>query len=123
MEKSNTFKGLIVWQKAHQLVLSIYKATKQFPKEEIYALTSQVRRASVSIAANIAEGYKKKTIPNKLNFFNISEGSLEEVKYYILLAKDLEYISEIASIELDDLADEVGRLLNGYSKSVANYKP
>lgn len=119
MEKSNTFKGLIVWQKSHLLVLAIYKATKNFPKEEIYALTSQVRRASVSIAANIAEGYKKKTIPNKLNFPNISEGSLEEVKYYILLSKDLEYINEKTANELDNLADEVGRLINGYSKAVS----
>ena len=119
MEKTNTFKGLITWQKAHLLVLSVYKITKTFPKEEVYALTSQIRRASVSIAANIAEGYKKKTIPNKLNFFNISEGSLEEVKYYIILSKDLEYINEKIAIELEAQADEVGRLLNGYSKSVS----
>jgi len=118
MEKSNTFKGLIVWQKAHLLVLSIYKATKHYPKEETYALTSQIRRAVVSIAANIAEGYKKKTNPHKLNFLNISEGSLEEVKYYIPLSKDLEYINEITANELDNLADEVGRLIHGYSKSI-----
>ena len=119
MEKSNTFKGLIVWQKSHLLVLSIYKATKNYPKEEVYALTSQVRRAAVSIAANIAEGYKKKTTANKLNFLNISEGSLEEVKYYIVLSKDLEYINEKTANELDSLADEVGRLIHGYSKSVS----
>jgi four helix bundle protein len=93
--------------------------TKNYPKEEVYALTSQVRRASVSIAANIAEGYKKKTTPNKLNFLNISEGSLEEVKYYILLSKDLEYINEKTANELENLADEVGRLIHGYSKSVS----
>lgn len=68
MEKTNTFKNLIVWQKAHELVLNIYKETKKFPKDEVYALTNQLRRASISIAANIAEGYKKKTIPNKINF-------------------------------------------------------
>lgn len=77
MEKSNTSKGLMVLQKAHLLVLAIYKVTKNFPKKEIYALTRQVRRASVSIAANIADGCKKKTIPNKLNFLNILEGSLK----------------------------------------------
>jgi four helix bundle protein len=119
MEKTTSFKGLIVWQKAHLLTLSIYKVTKNYPKEEVYALTSQVRRASVSIAANIAEGYKKKTTPNKLNFLNISEGSLEEVKYYILLSKDLEYINEKTANELENLADEVGRLIHGYSKSVS----
>lgn len=99
MEKSNTFKGLIVWQKAHLLVLSIYKVIKNFPREEIYALTSQVRRASLSIAANIAEV------------------SLEEVKYYIVLSKDLEYENTVS--ELDILVDKVGRLINGYSKSVS----
>lgn len=64
MEKTHSFRDLIVWQKAHQFVLEIYNTTKQFPKEEIFALTSQVRRAAISIAANISEGYKKKTIPN-----------------------------------------------------------
>jgi four helix bundle protein len=118
MGNANSFKGLIVWQKAHLLVLAIYKATKNYPKEEVYSLTNQVRRAAVSVAANIAEGYKKKTTPNKLNFLNISEGSLEEVKYYITLSKDLEYINEKTATELDSLADEVGRLLHGYSKSV-----
>lgn len=87
MERINSFKDLIVWQKSHQLVLAIYSITKTFPKEEIFSLTNQLRRASVSIAANISEGYKKKTIPNKLNFINIAEGSLEEVKYYIHFRK------------------------------------
>ena len=122
MEKSKTFKGLIVWQKAHMLTLEVYKVTKNYPKEEVYALTSQIRRASVSIAANIAEGYKKKTTATKLNFLNISEGSLEEVKYYILLSKDLEYINTNKANELDNLADEVGRLINGYYKSVSTNK-
>lgn len=120
MEKSNTFKGLIVWQKAHLLTLEIYKVTKNFPREEVYALTSQIRRATVSIAANIAEGYKKKTTASKLNFLNISEGSLKEVKYYILLSKDLEYINANKANELDSLADEVGRLINGYYKSLSS---
>ncbi len=68
MERTHSFRDLIVWQKAHQFVLSIYTSTKQFPKEEIFALTNQVRRAAVSIAANITEGYKKKTIPSQLNY-------------------------------------------------------
>ncbi|MCK6648926.1 MAG: four helix bundle protein [Bacteroidia bacterium] len=122
MEKTNTFKNLIVWQKAHELVLNIYKETKKFPKDEVYALTNQLRRASISIAANIAEGYKKKTIPNKINFLNISEGSLEEVKYYIILSKDLEYISNSKADEFEKLCDEIGRLINGYSKAILNKK-
>lgn len=120
MEKTRTFKELIVWQKAHQLVLNIYKITKDFPKEEVYALTSQVRRASVSIAANIAEGYKKKTKPHKLSFLNISEGSLEEVKYYLILSKDLDYISENTFQKLEALSEEVGKILTGYSNAIKN---
>lgn len=119
MEKTKTFKELIVWQKSHKLVLEIYKTTKTYPKDEVYALTSQLRRAGVSIAANISEGYKKKTKASKLNFLNISEGSLEEVKYYILLSKDLEYISEKEFNSLDSMCDEVGRLINGYSMGIS----
>lgn len=119
MEKTKTFKELIVWQKSHKLVLDIYKVTKSFPKVEIYALTSQIRRAGVSIAANISEGYKKKTKASKLNFLNMSEGSLEEVKYYILLSKDLEYITENEFNNLNAMCDEVGRLINGYSLGIS----
>jgi len=119
MEKTHSFKDLIVWQKAHQLVIAIYKATKLFPKEEIFSLTNQVRRAAVSIPANICEGYKKKTIPNQLNFINIAEGSLEEVKYYIILSKDLQYIDESVYEQLTNSAEEVGRLINGYEKAIS----
>jgi four helix bundle protein len=119
MERTNSFKDLIVWQKSHQLVLAIYTITKTFPKEEIFSLTNQVRRASVSIAANISEGYKKKTIPNKLNFINIAEGSLEEVKYYITLSKDLKYIDEKNYEQLYNYAEEVGRLISGYEKAIS----
>ncbi len=119
MEKTKTFKELIVWQKSHKLVLEIYKVTKVFPKEEVYALTNQIRRASVSIAANIAEGYKKKTKASKLNFLNISEGSLEEVKYYIILSKDLEFITEKEFYQLEGITEEVGRLISGYSSAIS----
>ena len=119
MEKTKTFKELIVWQKSHKLVLEIYKGTKVFPKEEVYALTNQIRRASVSIAANIAEGYKKKTKASKLNFLNISEGSLEEVKYYIILSKDLEFITEKEFYQLEGITEEVGRLISGYSSAIS----
>ena len=118
MNKTKSFKELIVWQKAHKLVLEVYKTTKSFPKEEVYSLTNQFRRAGVSIAANIAEGYKKKTVAAKSNYLNISEGSLEEVKYYLILAKDLNYMSEALSDELYNDAEEVGRLLTGYSNAI-----
>ena len=119
MEKTHSFRDLIVWQKAHQFVVAIYNLTKQFPKEEIFALTNQVRRAAVSIAANVSEGHKKKTVPNQLNYLNISEGSLEEVKYYLILSKDLNYIQETEYLALFNSAEEVGRLINGYEKFIS----
>src|SRR3984957_11392874 len=88
-ERAKTFEDLIVWQKAHQFVLNVYSCTATFPKEEIYGLISQFRRASVSIAANIAEGFKKNGAKDKGRFFNISQGSIEECRYYLILAQDL----------------------------------
>lgn len=120
MIKTKTFKELIVWQKAHGLVVEVYRATKRFPKEEIYVLTSQLKRAAISVAANIAEGYKKKTTASKLNFLNISEGSLEEIKYYFILAADLEYITDKGNQVLTGRAEEVGSLINGYIEGIKN---
>jgi len=112
---SKSFKELIVWQKAHQLVLNVYRATKHFPKEEMYGLTSQLRRASVSVAANIAEGYKKKGIADKLRYMNIAQGSLSESDYHLLLANDLEYFDTKGLLK--DI-DEVGRLLESYMQGI-----
>ncbi|MCD9856281.1 four helix bundle protein [Epilithonimonas sp. JDS] len=116
-----SFTDLVVWQKSHQFVLGIYSVTVGFPKEEVYALTSQIRRAAVSIPANIAEGFKKKTLANKINFLSHSEGSLEEVKYYLILAKDLNYISRIDFEKLTLDAEEISKLISGYVKAVKNY--
>jgi four helix bundle protein len=115
MEPSKRFNELVVWQKAHQFVLNVYSISAKFPKEEIYGLTSQFRRAAVSIAANIAEGYAKKGKPDKLRYFNIAQGSLEECRYYLLLTKDLNFTCDI---KLEDLLEEVSRLLNSYSRSI-----
>ena len=112
---SKSFKELIVWQKAHQLVLNVYKATKCFPKEETYGLTSQLRRSSVSVAANIAEGFKKKGIADKLRYMNTAQGSLSESDYHLLLANDLEYFN---TIELMKDVDEVGKLLESYMQGI-----
>ena len=87
MEKTKSFEDLLVWQKGHSFVLEVYKLTKQFPKEEIYGLTSQFRRAAVSITANIAEGYKRLSNKEKLRFYNISQVSLEECRYFLILSK------------------------------------
>lgn len=118
MEKSQNFTDLIVWQKAHEFVLEVYKITKEFPKDELYGLTSQFRRAAVSIPANLAEGYGKTSKADKLRFFNISQGSLKECSYYLLLVSDLNYIKNYE--ELNSLLNEVAKLLNAYIHVINN---
>lgn len=115
MEKSKKFTDLIVWQKAHKFVLEVYKCSAEFPKFELYGLTSQLRRAAVSIPANIVEGFAKKGKPDKLRYYNISEGSINECTYYLILAKDLGYLR---NEELNDLLEETSKLLNAYSRSL-----
>jgi four helix bundle protein len=112
-----TFKEIIVWQKAHQLTLEIYSITKSFPKFEEFALANQMRRCAVSIPSNIAEGFKRKGLKDSLHFYNIADGSLEELKYQLLLTKDLDYINEEIYNKLFRLAEEVGKLLNGWRRS------
>lgn len=114
MAGAKTFKDLIVWQKAHQLVLLIYKTTNDFPKSENFGLTLQIRRAVVSVASNIAEGFKRKSSKDSVHFYNMSECSLEEVKYQALLSEDLEYVKKETFNEIEKLADEVGKLLHGW---------
>jgi four helix bundle protein len=116
---AKTFKDLIVWQRAHQLVLSIYKMTLDFPKHELYGLVSQIRRASVSIAANIAESFRRRTPADKARFLSISQGSLEEVRYYLILAEDLQYAK---TNELHMLLSEVSKLLEAYRNSILDYQ-
>ena len=84
MDNNRGFEDMIVWQRAHQFVLDVYQYTKTYPKEELFGLTSQYRRAAISIAANLAEGYGKKGINDKIRFYNIAEGSINECRYYIL---------------------------------------
>ena len=86
--KLEKFQDLKVWQKAHELCLNIYRLTSTFPPEEKFGLTGQMRRASVSVPANIAEGFKKRSFNDKANFYNIAQGSLEELRYYLILAAD-----------------------------------
>jgi four helix bundle protein len=114
---AKTFQDLIVWQKSHEFVLDVYTHTSNFPKSELYGLTSQFRRAAVSIAANIAEGFKKRGKKDKARFLNISQGSLEECRYYIILSKDLGYGNEV---NIDKKLQEVSKLINSYSKAILN---
>ena len=111
---ARTFEDLVVWQKAHAFALSVYRSTQGFPREETYGLTSQLRRAAVSVPANIAEGFKRRNRPDKARLMNVAEGSLEEARYYLKLALDLGYLSDPLS---EDVA-EVGRLLGAYATSL-----
>ena len=108
---AKSFEDLIVWQKSHQLVLEVYKFSESFPKAEMFGITSQIRRSSASVAANIAEGFKKWGIKDKLRFMNISQGSLEETRYFLILARDLGY-GEIE--QLSNTAQEVSKLIESY---------
>jgi four helix bundle protein len=112
---SKSFQELIVWQRAHEFVLSVYRYTRGFPREELYGLTSQFRRAAVSIPANIAEGYKKRGKSDKARFMNISQGSVEECRYYLILAKDLDYGD--SRTEMSRL-EEVSKLLERYCGAI-----
>jgi four helix bundle protein len=109
------FQELIVWRKAHELVLSVYRHSEAYPKSELYGLTSQMRRAAVSIPANIAEGFKKKTRPDKAKYLNIAQGSLEECRYYLILAQDLGY-GDTSHLMLQ--LEETSKLLEAYLSSI-----
>jgi four helix bundle protein len=101
---AKTFKDLIVWQKAHRFVLAAYSLSATFPRTEIYCLTSQMRRAAISILANIAEGFRKRGVSDKTRFLNVTQGSLEESRYYLILIQDLGYGD---TAELESLLEEV----------------
>ena len=111
---AKSFQDLIVWRRAHDFVIEIYKVTANFTKTEMYGLTSQIRRAAVSIPANIAEGFKKTGKADKIRYYNIAQGSLEECRYYLLLAKDLGYCD---SSSLSVKAEEISKLLTAYINS------
>lgn len=117
MPQSQNFEDVELWKKAHAWVLKIYKFTETFPKNELFGLTSQLRRSAVSVPANFAEGFKKFGFKDKIRFYNISQGSLEESRYYLILAKDLEYGD---TKELLSEAAEIGKMLGGYIRSIQN---
>ncbi len=116
------FEDLLFWKKAYELVLKIYEQTRKFPSEEKFGLISQMRRSAVSIAANISEGFKRKSKKDKMNFYNIAQSSLSELKYYVILSKDLGYLGTEKEIEiLNKITGEVERMLVGLIKSVKHY--
>jgi len=117
------FKELKVWEKSHQITLSIYKASAKFPKEEIYSLTNQLRRAASSIPANIAEGCGKNTQADLANFLNISLGSANETEYFLILSKDLDYLSKDEFTILSNGINEVKAMLISLIGRVRNKHP
>jgi len=119
MEPARTFRDLIAWRKAHEFVMLVYKYSASFPSDEKYGLTSQIRRASVSVAANISEGFVKKGTKDKIRFLNIAQGSLEECKYYLILSLDLGFgPNEV----LGELSEEVSKLLHSYINYLQNQR-
>ncbi len=112
------YRDLIAWQKAMELVLLVYRVTKSLPREEIYGLTSQMRRAAVSIPSNIAEGQGRHTKRDFHNFLAIALGSLRELETQILITQGLNYITDSVKSELLSLTDRVGRLIRGLAKSL-----
>lgn len=114
-DRIKSFTDLIVWQKAHRLVLLIYVLTKEFLKEETYSLVDQMRRAVVSITSNISEAFGRRTFKEKAQFYHMASGSLYELKNQIIIARDLGYM--VSDRELFDLCNEVHRLLNGIISS------
>jgi four helix bundle protein len=114
-QPARTFRDLAVWRKAHEFVLAVYTFTAEFPRQETYGLALQMRRAAVSIPANIAEGFRRRGKADKARFMNVAEGSVEECRYFLILASDLGY-GDIAS--LSDMLDEVSRMLNAYASAI-----
>ncbi len=119
-QKIKNFTDLIVWQKAHKLVLEVYKQTKKFPKDELFGLTSQVRRASVSITSNIAEGFGRFSEKEKLHFYSFAYGSLLEVQNQTMIAKDLGYIRETELSEILSSSVEVAKMLQSLIVKIKN---
>ena len=115
-KSAKSFEDLIVWQKAHAFTLQVYATTRVFPKDELFGLTSQFRRAAVSVPANIAEGFRKRSDQDKARCANIAEGSLQECRYYLILAHDLGLLDKA---ELWESSEQVCRLLSAYRNVVA----
>ena len=111
-KKIESFKDLFVWQKGIELVDDIYKITNRFPKEELYCLTSQIRRSAISIPTNIAEGWGRGTTKNYIQFLEISRGSLFELNTLIIISYNLKYINKDICVEIENQLNETGRMLN-----------
>ncbi|MBP6558352.1 MAG: four helix bundle protein [Flavobacterium sp.] len=120
MSAIKSYKDLLIWQKGFQIVISTYKLTKDFPQEELYALTSQIKRASVSIPSNIAEGYGRNTDKSFSHFIDISRGSLYELETQLLIAKELEFIQDLDMFNhVISLINEESKMINAFYNSIS----
>lgn len=116
-EKIRNFTDLNAWKEGHRLVLCIYEITKKFPKDEIYALTNQLKRCSVSITSNIAEGFSRQSYREKLQFCSVSLGSITELQNQILIAKDVGYMDDNDFTKCNDISIKAHKIVNGLIKS------
>ena len=116
-----SFTDLLVWQEGHRLVLVIYRITKTFPKEELYSLTAQMRRAATSITSNIAEGFGRQGYKEKLQFYYLAQGSLIELKNQILISKDVGYLNDNDYKNLVEAANQTHKLLQGFITKTKSY--
>jgi four helix bundle protein len=121
-EKIKNFYELDAWKKSHKFILEAYEITKDFPKEELYGITSQLRRASSSITANIAEGFSRYHYNDKIRFYHNARGSLTEAQNFLFLAKDLTFLNSVKFKHLFDLSEEINKLINGLLRSIENQK-
>ncbi|WP_396195079.1 four helix bundle protein [Flavobacterium sp.] len=120
MSTIKSYKDLLIWQKGFQIVISTYKLTKDFPQEELYALTNQIKRASVSIPSNIAEGYGRNTDKSFGHFIDISRGSLYELETQLLIAKELEFIQDLDMFNhVISLINEESKMINAFYNSIS----
>lgn len=121
MGEIKTFRDILAWQKSHKLTLLVYKITEVYPKHELFGLTSQTRRSTVSVPANIVEGFRRQSLKDSIKFYNTADASLEELKYHLLLAKDLKYISLERYNFILEKTEEVGKLLTGWLKTQRSF--
>lgn len=112
---ARSFRDLVVWQRAHEFVLAVYRYTESFPEREKYGLAHQLRRAAISIPANIAEGFGKRSQAEKARFLNIAEGSVEGCRYYLILSQDLGYGQNQS---LMSTLEEASKILNAYARAI-----
>jgi len=112
------YRDLVAWQKAMDLVDAVYRMTREFPRDEVHGLTSQIRRAAVSVPSNIAEGQGRRSAKEFLQHLSVAYGSLREVETQALIAQRLGYLTDECATQVGELAGEVGRLVNGLARSV-----